>query len=152
MVSEISVYLPNIPGQFSKVLRALARENVSIRGFSVDLLGATSQLRMLFSDPDETERAMQALADSNFEPSPTNLLLLARPDAPGELLKITEVMADNDINVEYGYVALGHTEKGEVLLALKVEDGKELNAISHLKAAGIADHDTIPGVFREPPG
>lgn len=144
MVTEISVYLPNIPGQFSKVLTALASAQVSIRGFSVDLSGAISLLRLLFSDPVEAERAAKALGDANYEPLSAQLLLLSRPDTPGELLKITDTLAENDINVEYGYVALGRTDGGDVLLALRVEPSKEKLARLCLKAKGIVDHDAIP--------
>jgi hypothetical protein len=144
VLTEISVYLPNIPGQFSKVLTTLAGAKVSIRGFSVDLSGAISLLRLLFSDSEEAKRAAEALKESAYEPLSAQLLLVSRPDVAGELLKITDILADHDINVEYGYVALGRTETGEVFLALKVARDKEELARTYLEAEGIQDHDAIP--------
>jgi hypothetical protein len=144
MITEISVYLPNIPGQFSRVLNSLASADVSIRGFSVDLAGAISLLRLLFTDTAEAERAENALNGATYQALSAELLLVSCPDEPGQLLKVTDILAENDINVEYGYVTLGRTAVGEVLLALKVESGKEAIARRSLKTEGIPDHDSIP--------
>ena len=148
MVPEISVYLPNVPGQFSRVLKALAGVNASIRGFSVDLVGAVSELHLLFTDMSEAANAKKELSRFQYEVVERQLLLLSRPDRPGELLKVAEIMAANSINVEWGYVALGQTETGDVLFAVKVADGKAQLAKGYLEAAGIKDHDTIPDVPR----
>lgn len=144
MVREVSVYLPDVPGQFSRVLKALKDANVNIRGFSVDLAGAVSLLRLLFKNSTEAERASKALKEHAYETVERDLLLVSRPDEPGELLKVTDLIAENDINVEYGYVALGQTETGEVIFALKVDNGKANLAIACLEAAGIKNHDEIP--------
>lgn len=144
MVPELSVYLPNVPGQFSRVLKALAEADLNISGFSVDLSGALSVLRLLFRDADEAARAEIALGNYEYQTDKTQLLLLSRPHEPGELLRVAEVMSENGINVEYGYVAIGETETGEVLLAIKVEKGKVKLAIDRLSAKGIKDHSRIP--------
>lgn len=144
MVPEISVYLPNVPGQFSRVLKALAEDNLNISGFSVDLSGAISELHLLFGDAAEATRAKSALGRYQYETVERQLLLLSRPHAPGELLKVAEIMGANGINVEYGYVAIGETDSGEVLLAIKVEDGKVQLARERLQAQDIKDYDTIP--------
>jgi hypothetical protein len=148
MVPEISLYLPNIPGQFSRVLTALASAEVNIRGFSVDLGGATSQLRLLFQDGTEAERAVKALHRVPYETVERRLLLLSAPDEPGMLLKVADTMREQGINVEYGYVTLGQTEDGEVFFALKVDAEKAQLAIEHLKQRGIEDHDRIPVTIR----
>lgn len=141
MVTEVSVYLPDIPGQFSRVLKALDDVHVSARGFSVDQGGALCQLHLLFTDATEAGRAKKALLGYNYEPTSAELLLLSCPDAPRALLRVTDVLAANDINVDYGYTVLGQTESGEVLFALKVADGEAALARNYLAAAGITDHD-----------
>jgi hypothetical protein len=143
VIREISVYLPNIPGQFSKVLNALASADVNIRGFSVDLAGAISELRLLFQSPRQAEGAREALREY-FDTEESDLLLLSAADEPGELLRVTEILGQNDINVEYGYVALGHTEDGHVFFAIKVEKGKAHYAIDCLAEAGVPDHSELP--------
>jgi hypothetical protein len=144
VVPEVSVNLTNVPGQFSRVLKALATAQVNIRGFSVDQTGAISELRLLFTDAPEAERAEKALREYQYETSMRQLLVLSRPDMPGELLKVAEVLGDNSINIEYCYVALGQTETGEVLLAFRVSKGKAQLAADSLSAQGIQDHDRIP--------
>lgn len=144
VLPEITVYLPDVPGQFSRVLTALDEIDVNIRGFSVDLGGATSQLRLLFADKGEAERAKKALFAVPYEPIEKELLLLSAKDEPGTLLKVAMIMAENDINVEYGYVVLGTVIEDEVLFALKVPRDKSDLAIEKLAAKGITDHDHIP--------
>lgn len=140
MLTEISVYLPNIPGQFSRVLGALSLADVSVRGFSVDRTGALSQLRLLFTDAPEVARAKEALSDYSYEPVLTEVLLLSYPDGTLGLLKITDALAENNINVDYAYPVLGQTAPGEVLCALKVEDGKAAYALMCLATHGITEH------------
>lgn len=149
MLPELSVYLPNVPGQFSRVLKALASVDLNISGFSVELSGAISQLRLLFKDATEVARAKKALDDFHYETVKTQLLLLSIPDVPGELLKVVEVMGENGINVEYGYMTTGKTETGDVLFVLKVDGDKEQLAQDCLEANGIKDHDRIPNRPRQ---
>ncbi len=136
MATELSVYLPNIPGQFNRVLTALTLAGVNVRGFSVSRSGATSELRLLFTDASETETARAALVGYNYEVLSTELLVLSYRDRPAELLRITEALAEIDINIEYGYFVLGQMETGEVLLALKVPDSEEAFALKHLTDSG----------------
>ncbi len=143
MVAEISVQLPNIPGQFSRVLKALGHAQVSIRAFSVDQDGALSRLHLLFADAAEAERACEALEEYSYETFQTELLLLSCPDALGTLLRITDVLAGNNINVDYGYTVLGQTESGEVFFALKVADGRAAFALECLAAYGITEHNLV---------
>ncbi len=149
MLPEVSVYLPNVPGQFSRVLKALASADLSISGFSVDMLGAISELRLLFRDANEVARARKALDDFHYENVEQSLLLISMPDESGALLKVVEVMGGNGINVEYGYITTGRTETGEVLFVLKVDNGKAQLARESLEAKGIKDHDRIPSGFRK---
>ncbi len=145
MVTEISVHLPNIPGQFSRVLKALDGAQVSVRGFSIDQAEALSQLRLLFSGATEAGKAKKALVEYHYEPIPAELLLLSCPDAPGELLRITAILAENDINVDYGYFILGQAKTGEVLLALKVADGQAELALKCLAAYEVKEPRTGKG-------
>jgi|ERR1035437_349417 hypothetical protein len=148
MVPEISLYLPNVPGQFSRVLKALASADVNIRGFSVDLGGATSQLRLLFQDGAETERAVDALRAVPYETVERTLLLLSGPDEPGTLLRVADTLREQGVNLDYGYVTLGQTEDGAVFFALKVDAEKAQLAVECLKQQGFEDHDRIPVVIR----
>jgi hypothetical protein len=149
MLPEVSVYLPNVPGQFSRVLKALASVGLNISGFSVDMSGAISELRLLFKDATEVARARKALDDFHYENVERPLLLLSMPDEPGALLKVVEVIGENGINVEYGYMTTGRTETGDVLFVLKVDKGKAQLAQDCLEAKGIQDHNRIPTGLRQ---
>ncbi len=141
MGAEISVYLPNIPGQFSRVLMALHSKRLQVRGFNVDGGGALRQLHLLFTNVHEAERAKVALADYNYEVISTEVLLLSS-DVPWALLRITEVLAGNDINIDGGY-SVGQTESGEELFVLKVADGQAASALECLAAYGFTERDPL---------
>lgn len=138
MIREISLYLPNTPGQFARVLTAVAEANVNIRGFSVDLSGAYSKVHLLFED---VEKAKAQLELWGYEIEETNVFALSMVDRPGELLRVAGLLGSRDVNIEYGYVTLG-PEAGEALVVLKTD--KVDLAKGLLAEKGIKDHDKIP--------
>lgn len=138
MIREISWYLPNRPGEFSRVLKALADAGVNIRGFSVDLSAPYSKVRLAC---DNVDLAKQQFTQWDYAYEETEVFALSMPDRPGQLLRVAQLLGDNDINIEYGYVTLG-PKAGEALVILKTD--REEQAKRVFAANGIVDHDRIP--------
>jgi hypothetical protein len=138
MIREISWYLPNTPGEFSRVLKALADAGVNIRGFSVDLSTPYSKVRLAC---DDVETAKKQFTQWEYAYEETEVFALSIPDAPGQLLRVADLLGRNDINIEYGYVTLG-PKAGEALVILKTN--KEEQAKRVFAQAGFQDHDRIP--------
>ncbi len=138
MIKEISWYLPNVPGQFGKVLQALAQAGVNIRGFSVDLSGAYSMVRLACDNPDAAKRE---LAKFEYAHEEASVFALSMPDRPGELLRIARILGEHDINISYGYVTLG-PRLGEALVILKTDREDEARKV--FASNGILDHESIP--------
>jgi hypothetical protein len=120
------------------VLTALADAGVNIRGFSVDLSAEYSKVRLAC---DDVETAKKQFAQWEYAYEETMVFALSMPDAPGQLLRVAELLGRNDINIEYGYVTLG-PKAGEALVILKTN--KEAQATRVFAQNGIVDHDSIP--------
>ncbi len=104
MITEIAFYLPDAPGQFAKSLRILEASEINIWGFSVDLAGPYSEVRMVCSDADQ---AMKELEAHGYVTRPARVFLLSLPHIPGQLLRVATILGNHGVNIKYGYCILG---------------------------------------------
>lgn len=74
-----------------------------------------------FTDKDGDVLAMEALEQKNYFVKPIDVLGVKIDDQPGKLNEALEVLANADVNVEYLYAFMTHTEK-HAYVVLRVED------------------------------
>lgn len=99
-VSQVSVFLESKPGHLSRILADFVQGGVSVRGFSASDTGDYGIVRFILDDPDAGLRILQ---DAGCAAVETQVVCLKLVDEPGELARITKVIADCDINVDYSY-------------------------------------------------
>lgn len=146
MITEVSFYLPDIPGQFARCLKVFANADININGFSVDIGGAFSEVRLICSEP---EKAKAELEKHGYEVEEAKVFALTVPNEPGQLLHIAEVMGKNGVNIEYAYCILGSGAEEKAYIIVKVEDKEEAKVKSaaakkYLESEGIEDLDKLP--------
>jgi hypothetical protein len=115
LIDEITLYIPNVPGQLSRALKALAEAGINLIALSVEHAGVFSTVRLI---PDDIERAEIQLQKHAFGLSKTKILAIAIPDKPGGLQYVTELFAANGINIDYAYVAMPR-KTGEAVILVK---------------------------------
>lgn len=125
MLNQISVFLDNIPGVLEKFTNVLMENNVNMRALTVAETADFGILRMLV---DNEEKCLQVLRDHNYLVSETEVIAVEIPDKPGALHKISKVLSDEDINIEYIYSAL---VKDQAIIILRVDNNQA--AIKALK-------------------
>lgn len=143
MIREISFYLPNTPGQFSRTLKALAEADVNVRGFSVDISGAFSKFHLICGDGRNIEKAIEQLGLWGYQVEAEEVFALEMPDKPGALLRVMELWGDSNINVDYGYVTQGSPTAEVVLIVLKTDNVALAQALLR-QLPDVKDHDRIP--------
>ena len=131
MVTQISIFLPNRPNQLSKVTEILMKENVNIRALTVSETADYGILRMIVSDPDKAQQALQ----KDFLVDQTDVIACELKDKPGGLNQIATVLGGAGINIEYLYAYVGKLE-GAVLI-LRVENKMLSKAIDALEGKQI---------------
>jgi hypothetical protein len=136
-IQELSLRLPNRPGQLAGVLRRLAQERINIAAVSVDSTRTQGHIRLVVSDPD---RAVEVLRDAEVPLETRELITIALEDRPGSLLQALDVLAKGRVNI-LSITLLVTRERSRVLVALSVNNlakGRRL-----LTDGGYLSHDTV---------
>jgi hypothetical protein len=115
-IQELSLRLPNRPGQLAEVLRRLAHERINIAAVSVDSTRSQGRVRLVVSDPG---RALEILRDADFPVETRELITISLEDRPGSLLQALDVLAKGRVNI-LSITLLVTRERSRVLVALSV--------------------------------
>lgn len=140
MIQEITLYVPNKAGQLCKALKVLADVGVNIQAFCVEAAEEFSTVRLIC---DNVEVAEQQLEKHTYSFSKINVLGVELSHSPGELMKIAELLGENGINIEYGYLTLVlKLKKAIVMIGIKEEKLEEAKKL--LYENGFHEHEKIP--------
>ena len=111
-------------------MRALAVAGVNIRALSLAETIDYGVLRLIVDKPGA---AKQALSDSGFTVSETEVIAVAMPDRPGGLASIVDLLTKSGLNIEYLYAFVG--QRGEnAIVVFRIEDVQA--AVAALKKGG----------------
>ena len=130
-VKQISVFLENKPGYLFSMTKVLAEHNIDMRAFS---LAETSDFGIARLIVDDVLATATVLKDAGFVCSLTPVLAVSVPDVPGGLNQVLELLAADEINVEYMYAFLGGKSDNAYMI-FRVAD--VARAAASLTASGI---------------
>ncbi len=99
-VTQLSVFIENIPGRLAAATRILGQAGVNIRGYSIADTEDYGILRLLV---DKELLASEVLRANDFTVHTSEVLLARVPDQPGGLADTLDALAALEINVEYTY-------------------------------------------------
>lgn len=113
MINQLSVFIQNSSGRLAAVTKILADANVNIRALSVADSTDFGILRLIVSNLDDATAALKA-NNRIFDITPVIGVSIA--DTPGGLAKIAQLMADNEVDIEYFYAFVSHAKDGAYLV------------------------------------
>jgi hypothetical protein len=120
-LQQVSVFLDNRPGSLSEVMSHLDKCQIRIFALSIADAGEYGLVRMVTEDPERTTKILED-ADFNLAKSKKNIevaaVLITEND---RISKITRILGDNGLNIEYAYSSAVHTN-GKFALILRVND------------------------------
>lgn len=123
-IQQVSVFLDNRPGSLSEVMSYLDKAKIRIFALSIADAGEFGLVRMVTGYPEEATRILEN-ADFNLAKSKKNIevsaILITKED---KIAKITKILSDNDLNIEYAYSSAVHTD-GKFALILRVKDSNK---------------------------
>ena len=90
IVKQISVFLENKPGRLAEFMRAMSIADAPDFGIARVIV-------------DDAYKTACVLKDAGYVCSITPVLAVAIPDTPGSLVKILDLLGENNINLEYTY-------------------------------------------------
>ncbi len=100
MIKQLSVFIENRTGRINEVTRILEESGINMSAFSLAESADFGILRMIVSD---VEGAQRALKEARFGVSVTDVLSITCPNVPGAMHRVLEVLAREQIFIEYMY-------------------------------------------------
>ena len=122
---ELTVRLPNSPGELAGVCRLLAQEGVNIIAMTLESGGL---LRLVL---DNHVRGAGALRSQHHAVSERPVIVATVASGPGALAPLLAIVADAGVNIDYAYGSTADGKAGAAVV-LGVQDAQRAAA-----AAGI---------------
>ena len=97
---QLSVFIENRQGRLGEVLAVLKKNNVNILSLSLADTTEYGLLRILVNNP---EKGKEMLIAEGFSSMITDILVIKVPHTSGSLQNILQLIADNNISIEYMY-------------------------------------------------
>ena len=133
-IPQVSVYLDNRPGSLSEAMAQLDKNQIRIFALSIADAGEFGLVRMITEDPEKATKVLEDV-DYNLAKSRKNTevtaVFITEED---KISKITKILADGSINIEYAYSSAVHVD-GKIALILRASNVE--NAEKILKANGV---------------
>ena len=136
-IKQLSLFIENKPGTLNKVCRVLKENDINICTLSLADTEQFGIMRLLIHD---WENAKQVLENAGFVANVTEVLALPVEDHPGGLAYLLEILAENNINIEYMY-AFSYGKGDKAIMVFRFENpDKALEVLSN------KDVDTIKSI------
>ena len=117
LAKQISVFVENRKGRLGEVLKVLKENNVNILSLSLADTTEYGLLRLIVNNP---ELGKEKLTENGFSTMLTDILIIEIEHKSGSLQGLLNVLADNDINIEYMYGL--STNDNRAFVVLKASD------------------------------
>jgi len=121
---QLTVYIDNRKGTLANLTAFLGRNDINIHGLSLADTDGHGYVRLVV---DDTEKARQLVEDSGELAAVRDVLLVRIRNQPGEIGRVLSLLAEHDLNIEYGYSSGGPAEeKGLVLVPSDISAAVEI--------------------------
>jgi hypothetical protein len=120
-IPQVSVYLDNRLGSLSEAMAQLDKNQIRIFALSIADAGEFGLVRMITEDPEKASKVLED-AEYNLAKSRKNTEVTAMfISEEDKISKITKILADGSINIEYAYSSAVHVD-GKIALILRASD------------------------------
>lgn len=128
-MTEFIVNMENRPGRLAALTEALAADGVNIEALAAYGHNGEGTVRLITSDVVTTRRV---LGEAGLHHEEHTVLTVQMPHRPGELARMTRLLADAGVNIEALYVLRANADGIE--LAISVDQPE--SALPHLEVTG----------------
>jgi len=115
--------LENEPGELEKLTKILMDNEINMRALTVAETADFGILRMIV---DKNDKCIQILWENDYLLSQTDVIAISIPDKPGGLHRIVEILANENINIEYIYSAL---VREQAIIIFRIDDIEKASTI-----------------------
>ncbi|GHU64545.1 amino acid-binding protein [Clostridia bacterium] len=118
ILEQISVFVENRAGAVADITQTLAEAEIDIKALTLADTGDFGVLRLIVDAP---KKALAVLKLAGSVASLTPVVLVSMGNEPGSVAKITRLLADAGISLEYIYAFVAR-EAGTAYAVLRMED------------------------------
>lgn len=134
-IPQVSVFLDNHPGSLFDTMSQLDKNKIKVFALSIADAGEFGLVRLITEEPQKTAKLLED-AEFNLAKSKKNTEVTATfISEQNPLSKITKILGDGGINIEYAYSSAVHLD-GKVALILRPSNVAQAEQM--LTAAGVA--------------
>jgi hypothetical protein len=103
MAKQLNIFIENRPGRLKSITGILSESGLNIHAFTIQDRGDFGLIKLIVDKP---QQAYLILADRGFACALKDILAISIDDKPGNLLKLTNLLYEYQINVvdAYGFV------------------------------------------------
>ncbi|MGV9198043.1 MAG: hypothetical protein ACOC44_00995 [Promethearchaeia archaeon] len=116
MIKELSLFLPNNPGELAKLIKLFSKNNVEIHAISVAETADYGLIMLLVSEPD---RCVDLLEENGYSFNANDVLAVRLTYETNKLFDIANILGKNDVNIEYLYSTI---LRDETIMIVRVDD------------------------------
>ena len=95
-LKQFSVFMPNKPGALSRLAALLAERCINLVGIASEVRDDSGLVRLAV---DSSTDVSAILSQGGFSSVETTLLSVELDDRPGELARVTKILAEGKINI-----------------------------------------------------
>ncbi|MCI2062459.1 MAG: ACT domain-containing protein [Eubacteriaceae bacterium] len=130
-VKQISVFVENKPGRLAELAKVIRKNGINMRALSLAEAPEFGVVRIIVDDP---YKLSEALKEEEYVFTVTAVLAAEVQDQAGSLVRILDILAEQNINLEYTYTFLAH-KKDAAYMILRVNNNDA--AVKALSSQGI---------------
>jgi hypothetical protein len=112
-VKQYTVFLPNKPGSLSAFVELFAKEGINIIGIASEIHDESGIVKIAI---DSDKKLSYILTRAGFSTLENTLISVDLRDRPGELFKLTKLLADNEVNITTVYGTAMGSNTSRILL------------------------------------
>ena len=135
-IKQFSVFMPNKPGALSRLAALFAEKNVNILGIASEVRDDSGLVRIALANDQD---ASTILSQAGFSSVETHILSVEVDDVPGQMLRVSDALAEGKINITTVYGTSVSGEKTSRLLIAVQNTDKALLILEALALGKTAE-------------
>lgn len=121
-LKQISLFLPNKPGQLANFFEFLMNNNIYIRSLTV---AETEDYGLLLLLVNPFEKCITLLEENDYLHSVTDVIAVKLSDNITQLYNIAKTLGNHDINIEYMYTFAEKVSEISAMTVLRLDDNEK---------------------------
>lgn len=100
MIKQVTVFLENSEGRLSELAHAMGKAGVNMQALTIADTADYGVVRIIC---DDAVKAVEALNNNGFRAITTDVAAVEIPNRAGGMAELMDVLAEQNLNIEYGY-------------------------------------------------